>query len=153
MDFRSADVVCEMDLLRTQKIRFLVDLYREMKRPSVEQNVRLELIDKVCNVLKDEESSRERDEVSSGYFYSAYYFIIIHSICSESKFQLVELLLREQKLITCRMKSKNLQPLRMRQLQFMVNIIETYDRTIETIETKGESFTTTIMALMPQAFM
>lgn len=56
-----------MDLLRTQKIRFLVDLYREMKRPDVNRQDRMALIDKVCDVLNNEEPSRDRDEVGSNF--------------------------------------------------------------------------------------
>lgn len=59
-----ADVVCEMDLLRTQKIRYLVSIYREMERPIGQQKEqRLALIEKVLDVLSQEEVSAQRNEV------------------------------------------------------------------------------------------
>lgn len=57
------DVVCEMDLLRTQKIRFLVSMYREMKHPVRSKEKRMELINRVCDILQGEKDTKSRSEV------------------------------------------------------------------------------------------
>lgn len=54
-----------MDLLRTQKIRYLVSIYRDMARPFGQQKEqRLVLIGNVINVLSEESVSAQRNEVN-----------------------------------------------------------------------------------------
>lgn len=52
-----------MDLLRTQKVRFLVSVYREMKQPVRGKEKRLDLIKKVCDLLQSEEDTKSKSEV------------------------------------------------------------------------------------------
>lgn len=61
------DVICEMDLLRTQKIRFLLGVYRRFKK---QQNTeqRLEFIEEVLIILADEPLSPQRTDVSSSFY-------------------------------------------------------------------------------------
>lgn len=54
-----------MDSLRTQKIRYLTDLYREMKVAPMDKCSRIELIDKIDGILNDEEKSKSLDEVGT----------------------------------------------------------------------------------------
>lgn len=58
-------MVCEMDLLRTQKIRFLVSIYRDLAKPfSQQKEQRLDLIGKVLDILSKEPVSTTRNEVN-----------------------------------------------------------------------------------------
>lgn len=58
------DILCEMDLLRTQKIRFLVSIYRDMARPFGQpKNQRLVLLEKIIDVVAAEETTSQRNEV------------------------------------------------------------------------------------------
>lgn len=57
-----ADMVCEMDLLRTQKIRQLIVLHKDMKRVSNREE-RQTTIAGLVTKLEEEASSVQRDEV------------------------------------------------------------------------------------------
>lgn len=53
-----------MDLLRTQKIRFLVGIYREMTNVANQQEAKRNLVvEKVLSVLAEEPDSAKRNEV------------------------------------------------------------------------------------------
>lgn len=57
-----SDIVCEMDTLRTQKIRYLTGLFREMKLP-MSISDRLRFIDNLMGVLPKDKQSKNVTEV------------------------------------------------------------------------------------------
>lgn len=122
-----------MDLLRTQKIRYLVAFYRKLQK-SLGAEQRLELIGEVINVMEKEPLSPHRTEV----FINAK-CIFFNKCIQLGILQLVDLLQREQNLILAGTSFSTVETLRKRQLILMVNIIKLYDRRLKTIPRKGKT--------------
>lgn len=55
-------MVCEMDTLRTQKIRFLTGMYREMKL-QMNEHMRLKFIENLIKILQADKSNKNVEEV------------------------------------------------------------------------------------------
>lgn len=55
-------MVCEMDTLRTQKIRFLTGMYREMKHP-MDERIRLKFIENLTKILQKDKANKNVEEV------------------------------------------------------------------------------------------
>lgn len=56
-----------MDLLRTQKIRLLIDMHEELKQSTKKEN-RIVVIAKAFEILEKEPSSTKRNEVGLIFF-------------------------------------------------------------------------------------
>lgn len=57
------DGVCQIDLLRTQKIRYLVSIYRQLKAPTENISNRLKLIEEIIKILQTETLSSQTNQV------------------------------------------------------------------------------------------
>lgn len=123
------DIVCEMDLLRTQKIRSLVDIHKEMKTYTNKED-RMATINKVFKILEAEPSSVKRNEV---IIITILYVISKLFIEHIYRTQLIGLLKREIEMLPIKRSENLLETMRMRQSSILSELIKGYDRQLTTM--------------------